>query len=233
MFFSSLPHPPGSAAHAPRTRAQEVARYVNTRIDHADELLVRFAQSKIEPHGDVILTYAASYAVQRALVEAARAGKRFRVVVMDARPELEGRLTLQKLLAAGIPCTYVHLNAASYIISEVTKVFLGAAAVLSNGTVLSRAGSAAVAMMAHAHSKPVMICCESHKFNERVQIDSITHNELGDAEALASVPGRPEVNALQVRAPPPRASGGLGRGAGRGFNTGKQGASRVNATPMR
>lgn len=77
-------------------------------------------------------------------------------------------------------------------------MFLGAAAVLSNGTVLSRAGTAAVAMMAHAHNKPVMICCETHKFNERVQLDSITHNELGDPEALAAVPGKPEMNALEV-----------------------------------
>ena len=70
------------------------------------------------------------------------------------------------------------------------QVFLGAAAVMSNGTVVGRTGSASVAMMAHAHSKPVMVCCESYKFHERVQLDSITHNELGDPEALASVAGR-------------------------------------------
>lgn len=69
---------------------------------------------------------------------------------------------------------------------------------LSNGTVLSRAGTAAVAMVAQAHNKPVMICCETHKFNERVQLDSITHNELGDPEALAAVPGRPEIDAMAV-----------------------------------
>ncbi|GFH28544.1 uncharacterized protein HaLaN_27053 [Haematococcus lacustris] len=45
--------------------------------------------------GDVILTFAASYIVSTALCEAARAGKRFRVVVVDSRPEQEGRLTLQ------------------------------------------------------------------------------------------------------------------------------------------
>ncbi len=78
------------------------------------------------------------------------------------------------------------------------QVFLGAAAVLSNGTVLSRAGTAAVAMVAQAHNKPVMICCETHKFNERVQLDSITHNELGDPEALAAVPGRSEIDAMAV-----------------------------------
>ena len=71
------------------------------------------------------------------------------------------------------------------------QVFLGAAAVMSNGTVMGRAGSAAVAMVAHAHSKPVLICSESYKFHERVQLDSITHNELGDPEALATVAGRP------------------------------------------
>lgn len=66
---------------------------------------------------------------------------------------------------------------------------------MSNGTVMGRAGSAAVAMMAHALSKPVLICCESYKFHERVQLDSITHNELGDPDALASVAGRPDVTA--------------------------------------
>jgi hypothetical protein len=53
---------------------------------------------------------------------------------------------------------------------QATKVLLGAAAVLSNGTVMSRAGSAAVAMMASAAGKPVLVACESIKFHERVQV---------------------------------------------------------------
>ncbi|GFR40016.1 hypothetical protein Agub_g551 [Astrephomene gubernaculifera] len=203
LRISTIP-PDTPEAEAKELLEQEIADYINVRIDSADKQLVNYAMAKVEAQGDVILTFAASHVVQRALVEAARAGKSFRVVVMDSRPELEGRSTLARLLAAGIPCTYVHLNAASYIIREVTKVFLGAAAVLSNGTVLSRAGTAAVAMMAHAHNKPVMICCETHKFNERVQLDSITHNELGDPEALAAVPGKPEINALEGWSEHPR-----------------------------
>ncbi len=62
-------------------------------------------------------------------------------------------------------------------------MFLGASAVLSNGTVMSRAGSAAVAMMATATSKPVIICCET--------------NELGDPSVLTQVARRPDVTALQ------------------------------------
>ena len=42
-----------------------------------------------------------------------------------------------------------------------------------------------------------MVACETYKFAERVQLDSITSNELGDPDALASVPLRPELTSLQ------------------------------------
>ena len=96
---------------------------------------------------------------------------------------------LRAALAAGLPCEYTPLNALSYALRRVDKVLLGAGAVLSNGAVLSRVGSAAVAMMAAAEHVPVLVCCETYKFHERVQLDCITHNELGDPDALARVRG--------------------------------------------
>jgi translation initiation factor eIF-2B subunit delta len=47
----------------------------------------------------------------------------FRVIVADSRPHLEGRQTVRRLVAAGIPCTYVYLNALSHVMPSVTKVF--------------------------------------------------------------------------------------------------------------
>jgi len=41
-------------------------------------------------------------------------GKQFRVMVVDSRPHYEGKAMLAKLLAHGIPCTYLHLNALCY-----------------------------------------------------------------------------------------------------------------------
>jgi len=67
---------------------------------------------------------------------------------------------------------------------EVTKVFLGAHTLFSNGTVLSRAGTASVAMTAHSFNVPVIVCCETYKFTERVQLDSFVFNELGDPDEL-------------------------------------------------
>lgn len=47
------------------------------------------------------------------------------------------------------------------------------------------------------HVSQVMVCCETYKFHERVQLDSITSNELGDPDVLVDVPFRPEVSALR------------------------------------
>lgn len=58
-------------------------------------------------------------------------------------------------------------------------MFLGAHAILANGSVMSRVGTAQVALMARAFNIPVLVACETHKSCERVQTDSIVYNELG------------------------------------------------------
>ena len=79
----------------------------------------------------------------------------------------------------------IHLHGSSYVMSkEVNKVILGAACIMSNGSVVSRAGTATIALVAGHYKIPVMVCCETYKFSERVQIDSICSNELGDFDAL-------------------------------------------------
>ena len=44
------------------------------------------------------------------------------MVVADARPQLEGRRLLRLLLAGGISCEYIYLNALSFSLDRVTKV---------------------------------------------------------------------------------------------------------------
>ena len=59
------------------------------------------------------------------------------------------------LVAAGIPCTYILINSLSYVMKEVSKVLLGACAMLANGNVISRAGSSMVALMAKQVKAPL------------------------------------------------------------------------------
>merc|ERR1711997_1082407 len=61
------------------------------------------------------------------------------------------------------------VQSVSYIISEITKVFLGA--------------------------HPVFVCCETYKFSEKVQTDSFVFNELGDPDDLVATGSK--INALE------------------------------------
>ena len=67
-----------------------------------------------------------------------------------------------------------------YSYFQVTKVFLGAHALLANGYVMSRVGTAQVALVAKSFNVPVLVCCETYKFSDRVQTDSFVFNEVGE-----------------------------------------------------
>lgn len=56
---------------------------------------------------------------------------------------------------------------------------LGAHALLANGYVMSRVGCSQLALIAKAFNVPVLVCCETYKFCDRVQTDSFVSNELG------------------------------------------------------
>ena len=62
---------------------------------------------------------------------------------------------------------------------QATKVFLGAHGLLANGFLMSRVGTALISLIAKASNVPVLVCCETYKFCERVQTDSFVFNELG------------------------------------------------------
>lgn len=50
---------------------------------------------------------------------------------------------------------------------------------LANGYVMSRVGTAQIALIAQNFNKPVLVCCETYKFCERVQTDCFVYNEIG------------------------------------------------------
>jgi len=178
--------------HDPEAKQEildDLSRYRKALLS-AGELIEYYGVNKIH-EGDVILVYAASYIVERILCKAHTVGKNFTVIVVDSNPKYEGRTLLSRLVSHGIRCTYVLVSAVSYIIKEVSKVFLGAHSLLSNGAVVSRTGSAVVAMMAHANNVPVLVACETFKFHERAQLDSICWNELENPdELLTSQPAK-------------------------------------------
>ncbi|XP_042177289.1 translation initiation factor eIF-2B subunit delta-like [Oncorhynchus tshawytscha] len=160
-----------------------IDRYINENVVLAAKAISKYAIEKISD-GDVILVYGCSSLVNHILCEAYDKSRKFRVIVVDSRPRLEGREALRRLVQRGISCTYVLISALSYILPEVSKVFLGAHALLANGYVMSRVGTSQIALVARTFNVPVLVCCETYKFCERVQTDSFVSNELDDPDDL-------------------------------------------------
>ncbi|KAL5217264.1 hypothetical protein ABZP36_017948 [Zizania latifolia] len=185
-----------SESEAKASLQSDIDRFINEKIIIADKVIVSHAITKVGDN-DVLLTYGSSSVVEMILDNAHELGRKFRVIVVDSRPKLEGQGLLRRLVEKGINCTYTHINAISYTMHEVTRVFLGASSILSNGTVYSRVGTASVAMVAHAFGIPVLVCCEAYKFHERVLLDSICSNELGDPDVILKVPGKADLGHLK------------------------------------
>lgn len=160
-----------------------IDNFIRERITVADEVIAETAADRIKD-GDTILTYAKSSVVQSTLVEAFRQGKRFKVIVVDSRPLFEGKNVARSLAALGIEVQYCLINGTDRAFKAVTKVFLGAHAMMSNGRLYSRIGTALVAMSAKEADIPVIVCCESIKFTDRAALDSFVNNEIAPPDEL-------------------------------------------------
>jgi len=102
----------------------------------------------------------------------------------DSEFESNSFRTRSPITKDNLKIQYVLINSLSSILDDVDCVFLGAHAMLSNGRLFSRVGTGLVAMMCHTRNIPVLTCCESIKFSDKVQLDSVTTNELADCEDL-------------------------------------------------
>ncbi|KAJ2678708.1 hypothetical protein GGI25_002092 [Coemansia spiralis] len=208
--------------------------YIKERITAAGDVIAEAGAQKIQD-GDVVLTYGASSTVQRLLIAARDMGRRFRVVVIDSRPENDGRKLVRELVEAGFSdlssgaapsdtpydspthdirssgrgrstvnngITYAPITALSFIMREASKVFLGAEAFFANGSMLSRSGTAIVALAARSYHVPVIVSCETYKFSERIQLDAVVNNELGFPDTLMYKAGIPDAEPVGPQSDP-------------------------------
>ncbi|EEH40505.2 translation initiation factor eif-2b delta subunit [Paracoccidioides lutzii Pb01] len=178
----------------PESKAKEtlcdfIDAFIREKITVADQVIANSAAQKVND-GDVILCYGGSNIVQQTLLTAHSQGKKFRVSIIDSRPLFEGKKLARTLANAGLQVQYSLVHAVSHAVKDATKVFLGAHSMTSNGRLFSRVGTAIVAMTAKERAGginiPVIVCCETVKFTDRVALDSIVLNELADADELAA-----------------------------------------------
>ena len=61
-----------------------------------------------------VYSFSSSSLLRTVFSEAARAGKRFRVIVADGRPRFEGRAMARHMVSAGIECSYIQVRIEPY-----------------------------------------------------------------------------------------------------------------------
>lgn len=186
-------------ADAKESLHEFIDSFIREKITVADQVIAGSAVQKVQD-GDLIVTFAGSSIVKQTLLNAHKEGKKFRVSIIDSRPLFEGKNLARALANAGLDVQYSLMNGISHAIKDATKVFLGAHAMTSNGRLYSRVGTALVAMSAKERAGgvevPVIVCCETVKFTDRVALDSIVVNEIADADEMVSTQPPQQVTEL-------------------------------------
>ncbi|PWN25831.1 nagb/rpia/CoA transferase-like protein [Jaminaea rosea] len=158
-----------------------IDHFVRDRIVLASRVISSHISSKLRSHGDVVVTFARSSVVERCLLDAWQVeGKRFEVICVSGETFDEGPRMAEALLSKGIPTSCVPLTALGSVMPRASLVLLGTASLLADGALYSRAGTATVAMVANRRKVPVIVCCETYKFSERVRLEGVGGNERAD-----------------------------------------------------
>ncbi|AET38323.1 translation initiation factor eIF2B subunit delta Ecym_2610 [Eremothecium cymbalariae DBVPG len=184
----SLIDPTTSDLKAKDTLCEKIAQFACEKVELADQLILESASQHID-HNSTILTYGCSKVLTDLFIyNSVELKKNFQIVIVDSRPLFEGRRMAEILRRKGLNITYVLITSLATIFNmDINYVFLGAHSILSNGFLYSRVGTAMLAMSAKRRNIPVLVFCESLKFSQRVQLDSVTFNELADPNALVEI----------------------------------------------
>ncbi len=140
-----------------------VARHLLQEFDIADERIAHYAAAFLK-EGGLYFTHCHSSTVVAALLAAWRDGRQFSVHNTETRPLFQGRITAEDLVRAGIPVTHFVDSASRVALKGCGAVFLGADALLADGTVVNKIGSEVIAELAENRRIPVYVLASSWKY---------------------------------------------------------------------
>lgn len=130
-------------------------------LETVDDNIAKVSRDHIHS-GEVILTLGASATVQSFFLAAAK-DRKFTVIVPETAPSYAGHDLARALSQAGISVLLIPDSSIFGVMPRVSKVVLGAHAVLANGGLMAHSGAFATALAARQHSTPVVITTGVYK----------------------------------------------------------------------
>jgi translation initiation factor 2B subunit (eIF-2B alpha/beta/delta family) len=119
----------------------------------------------IMPDGATVFTYTLSETALRTLREAARRGKRFRVLVTESRPNNDGLVTAEELSKEGVEVSVSIDACIAELIRQADLMLVGAEAIMPDGSAVCKVGTYPAALVARACGVPVYVTVDTLKFN--------------------------------------------------------------------
>lgn len=150
----------GALAEAISSAAGQFLRALDESIASITEIGARRIKD-----GSVVLTHCHSSTVMGILKRARADGKRFEVICTETRPLFQGRTTARELLEAGIKATLIIDSAARSFINRADLAIVGADAITSEGNVVNKIGTSAIALMAREARTPFYVASELLKYD--------------------------------------------------------------------
>ncbi|KEG08526.1 translation initiation factor eIF2B delta subunit [Trypanosoma grayi] len=163
----------------PREMTLNVLRGIEKELQLSTKSIVEDRSLSHLSSNDTILVFGRSSTVELILLGAAsnpRLTVKPKVIVVDSAPLYEGRALAKRLTCSGLSVTYGLITTCCTLMPRCTRVFIGAAAVLQNGDVFSRCGTAVVVASAKQYRKPVLCFSESFKFVPEVWLGNLGQN---------------------------------------------------------
>jgi translation initiation factor eIF-2B subunit alpha len=135
--------------------------------------------------GSTILTHGRSSVVEALLLRAATVEKkRFKVIVLEGRPDAGGAKIAATYDAAGIPTVLILDSAMGYIAerTRIDMVLVGAEGVAENGGVVNKVGTFALGIVAKELGVPFYVAAESYKFIRMFPLNNADLPAIGAEE---------------------------------------------------
>ncbi|KAG8343987.1 putative Initiation factor 2 subunit family [Trypanosoma vivax] len=163
----------------PRDLSLKVLDSIERELQLSIKSIIEDRSAQHLSSNDTILVFGRSSTVELILLAAAgnpRLVVKPKVIVVDSAPLYEGRALATRLSCSGLTVTYGLITTCCTLMPRCTRVFIGAAAVLQNGDVFSRCGTAVVVASAKQYRKPVLCFSESMKFVPEVWLGNLGQN---------------------------------------------------------
>ena len=191
-------------------------------LSQVDDQIASYALDHIHSN-EIILTATSSYTVQRFLLKAAYAKRKFTVIHAESYPndhksthaavtrstdhpdapddELSTDKFTKLLTEAGITVILIPDSAVFALMSRVNKVILGTHAVLANGGLVAAAGARTIAQAAKVHRTPVVVLSGVYKLSPVYPFDLEALIEYGDASKIFGYEEGDMVESIDVENP--------------------------------